>query len=108
MGFLIGLVVVVIFGGVIVYAVAGLAGGGLFFWLERSRAKAEENAPAILDEAFDGSQDVVFKVNMETPSFETVVLGAKKRGYRLASQTNDTESGVAKTLIFERSDESED
>lgn len=98
MGFLIFLVLALIVGAVL----AGWLGFALFVGGERSRAKAEENAPAILDEAFDGRADVVFKVNMETPSFETVMLGAKERGYRLESQTNDTANGAAKTLIFER------
>lgn len=102
MGILIGLVVLVIFGGLILAGIGAFAGGGIFFWMERSRKKAEENAPAILNAAFDGGEDVVFKVNMETPSYETVVLGAKQRGYRFSSETNDSQSGSAKTLIFEK------
>ena len=102
MELLIILVLLIVIGVVVVPIVGSLLGGGLFFWTERTRRKAEENAPTILDEAFDGRDDVVFKINMETPSYETVVLGAKERGYRLSSESNDTASGVAKTLIFER------
>lgn len=102
MGLLIALVVVVLVGGVLLYAVGGVAAIWLFTHGEKTRAKAEARAPEILDVAFDGRDDVVFKVNLESPSFETVVLGAKKRGYALTSQTADTDDGVAKTLIFER------
>lgn len=98
MGFLIFIVVLVI-GGMIFAAWAGF---GLFLYGNRTRKKAEANAPAILDKAFDGRSDVVFKVNLETPSYETVVIGAKQRGYRLVSETNNTPSGEAKTLIFEK------
>jgi hypothetical protein len=44
----------------------------------------------------------VFKINMESPKYETVVLGAKARGYRLMNETDDTAGGEAKTLIFEK------
>lgn len=81
---------------------AGVAGGGLFAWGERSRRRAEERAPQILDAAFDGRRDVVFKVNLESPSYETVILGARQRGYRLTSETTDSPSGEAKTLIFRK------
>lgn len=102
MELLIILVLLIVIAVVVLPIVGSLFGGGLFFWTERTRKKAEANAPAILDEAFDGREDVVFKINMETPSYETVILGAKHRGYVLSSETNDTASGVAKTLIFER------
>lgn len=98
MPFLIALVVLIV-GGMMI---AGFFGFGLFAYGEHARAKAEERAPAILDAAFDGRENVVYKVNMESVSFETAVLGAKERGYRLLSHTDDTPDGVAKTLIFER------
>ena len=98
MGFLIFLAVLVI-GGMML---AGWLGFGLFALGQHTRKKAEANAPAILDKAFDGRADVVFKVNLESPSFETVVLGAKERGYKLDNQTNDLPDGSAKTLIFEK------
>lgn len=68
----------------------------------RAQKKALADAPAILDEAFDGRDDVIFKVNMMSLPFEDVVLGAKSRGYRLTSQSKDTEH--SQTLIFERVD----
>jgi hypothetical protein len=98
MGFLIFIVVVVI----LMFCLAGWLGLALYLAGNRSQKKAEENAPDILDRAFTGAEDVVFKINMESPKYETVVLGAKARGYRLANETNDTASGNAKTLIFER------
>ncbi len=83
------------------FCAAGWIGFALFLSGEKSRKKAEANAPAILDKAFVG-EDVVFKINDASPKYETVVLGAKARGYRLASQANDTASASSKTLIFEK------
>ena len=101
MGFLIAVIVVVIVGFIAMLCLAGWLGFGLFVYGNRAGAKAEANAPSILDKAFVGD-DVVFKINMESPKYETVVLGAKARGYRLCSESNDTANGSAKTLIFER------
>lgn len=98
MEFLIGLVVLLVIG----VCVAGWAAIGLIAHGGRTRKKAEERAPEILDAAFDGRPDVVFKVNLETPSYETVLLGAKARGYRLEHETDDAPNGMAKTLIFSR------
>jgi flagellar basal body-associated protein FliL len=97
MGFIIFVIVVFI----LMFCAAGWIGFALFISGEKSKKKAEANAPEILDRAFVG-EDVVFKINDASPKYETVVLGAKARGYRLASQTNDTSSGSAKTLIFEK------
>jgi hypothetical protein len=97
MGFIIFIIVAV----VLIFGVAGWLAIALVISGDKSKKKAEANAPEILDKAFVGD-DVVFKINDASPKFETVVLGAKARGYRLASQTNDTSSGSAKTLIFER------
>lgn len=90
------------------FILAIIAGVCLAGWLaialivgsSRAQKKAEANAPAILDAAFDGRDNVVFKINMESLSFETVMLGAKARGYLLASQSQDTEH--SQTLIFEK------
>jgi flagellar basal body-associated protein FliL len=97
MGFLILIVVVVI----LMFCLAGWLGFALFVAENRSQKKAEENAPAILDQAFVG-EDVVFKINMQSPKYETVVLGAKTRGYALTNETNDAADGIAKTLIFQK------
>ncbi|MGP5376325.1 hypothetical protein ACTXM8_10070 [Brachybacterium alimentarium] len=95
--------------GIIIFFVLALvAGVCLAGWLaiamivgsSRAQKKAVANAPTILDGAFDGRDDVVFKVNMESLPFEDVILGAKQRGYRLSSQSQDTEH--SQTLIFER------
>lgn len=98
MEFLVGFVVVL----VLLFVVGGFAAFALIGHQGRTRRRAEAAAPAVLDSAFDGRPVVVFKVNAETPSFETVVVGARERGYRLESQTDDVASGAAKTLIFER------
>lgn len=105
MGIVIFLLVLIVIGVVLIPILGGLLGGGIFFWTDRLQKKAEANAPALLDEAFDGAEDVVFKINLESLKYETVVLGAKRRGYRLASETDDSSSGSAKTLIFERVEE---
>jgi hypothetical protein len=93
------LLILVLLGGMMFVGWLGL---GLFLHGNRTRKRAEERAPEILDAAFDGRTNVVFKMNMETPSYETVILGAKERGYALAHETNNTDDGVAKTLIFEK------
>lgn len=85
---------------VLMFCLAGWLGLALFISGNRSQKKAEENAPAILDGAFVG-EDVVFKINMQSPKYETVILGAKARGYTLVHETNDTADGLAKTLIFQ-------
>lgn len=92
-------IVVLFVGGLLI---AGFLGFGLFAYGEQARARAEKKAPAILDAAFDGRENVVYNINMESVSYETAVLGAKERGYRLLSQTDDTPEGFSKTLIFEK------
>lgn len=68
--------------------------------VEHDQRKAERNAEASLDALFDGTPDVTFIGHMRTMKFQTVVLGAKKRGYKLAHQAGDP--GGAFTLIFEK------
>jgi hypothetical protein len=98
MGFLVFVVIVVI----LMFCAAGWIGFGLFMYGNKARKKAEANAPAILDAAFTGQDDVIFKINMESPSYETVLLGAKNRGYTLWKETAETANQSAKTLIFQR------
>jgi hypothetical protein len=93
------LLVLLLIGGLML---AGWLGLALFVHGERTRKRAEARAPEILDAAFNGSPQVVFEVNMETPSYETVVLGAMQRGYALIHETDTVEGGLAKTLIFQR------
>lgn len=93
------LVVVVVLGAMMAAAWAGF---GLFVGAFRRRKKAEANAPAILDAAFDGRPDVAFTVNLETLPVDTVVIGAKQRGYRLVEKLQKSSSGEAWTLMFER------
>lgn len=94
---------IIIFGLIAGICLAGWFAIYLIVHTSRESTKAKANAPAILDEAFDGSDDVVFKINMVSLPFEDVMLGAKQRGYRLASQSKDTEH--SQTLIFERVDD---
>lgn len=91
------LIVVLIIGAV---AVFGIVGWLLIFKTENDQTRAESNAAEILDTAFDGSPSVVFKTHMRTLKHETVMLGAKERGYVLTNQTLG-EHGYG-TLIFEK------
>lgn len=95
MGFLIAVVV-----GFLLFA--GVIGYFSFAEGERAREKAEANADAFLADTFDGRPDVIVTINMRTPSYETVVLGAKERGYRLVHESTVVESLDVKRLIFER------
>ena len=83
----------------------GLALFGVFGFLilrsvNKGQKKSESNATQILDDAFDGSPDVTFKINMQTLKYENVILGAKERGYKLVHQA-DNQYGPH-TLILEK------
>lgn len=65
-----------------------------------AQKKAERDADSILDTAFNGAPDVTFKLNMRTLKYDTVVSGAKQRGYKLTHQA-DNQYGPH-TLIFEK------
>ncbi len=99
------LLLLLVVGGFIAFgwvAIVGTAGLGALE--RRSRAQAEARADEILDAAFEGQDEVVFKVNFETPALETVLVGAQRRGYDLVHE-RDTVPGVsseAKTLLFRR------
>lgn len=56
---------------------------------ERKRKKAEANAPALLDDLFNGEETVSVTLNFTTMKFDTVVVGAKERGYRLIGQASN-------------------
>lgn len=97
------ILVLVVVAAVIVFPLlGGLLGGGILLSADRHRRRAVADAPAILDAAFDGRDDVVFKVNLESLPHEMVMAGARERGYRLLHETVDSRSGAAKTLYFER------
>lgn len=83
----------------------GVALFGLFGFLvlggvSKGQKKSESNADQTLDAAFNGAPDVTFKINMQSVKYETVILGAKKRGYKLVHQA-DNQYGPH-TLIFEK------
>lgn len=89
----------------LLFAVVGLMAFGVLGFVlltrvGRQQKTAEANADRILDESFDGSPDVTVKVNMGTLKYETVVIGAKQRGYKLAHEASN-EYGPH-TLIFEK------
>lgn len=66
-----------------------------------ARRQSEENAPHLLDEAFDGRGLVTYTVSLGTLPFERVVVGARERGYRLDSQSGRDSYGT-QTLVFAR------
>lgn len=86
--------------GVLALMTFGIFGFAMLFKIERDQKKAEDNSDSALDSLFDGRPDVTFKGHMGSMKFETVMLGAKDRGYRLASQGGDTNGAF--TLIFEK------
>jgi hypothetical protein len=93
---LIGIAVLVLgFFGVIFWASLGIIGS-----TEKKQKAAESRSSEILDAAFDGREDVTFQINWTTLKYETVVLGAKERGYALSNQAGDPKGAM--TLVFEK------
>lgn len=67
---------------------------------ENDQTKAEKNADTILDSVFDGRPDVTYTTHMRNLKPDTVILGAKARGYRLVTHvTNQYGTGP---MIFEK------
>lgn len=99
MEFLVVLVLLLVLGFFLMSGLGAILGFGLFASEEKSRRKAVADAPAILGAVFAGQPDVVFKVTPRTLPYETVLLGAKDRGYRLVGETSEA-SGNVKTLVF--------
>lgn len=81
-------------------ALFGFFGILFLIWVNRGQQKSESNAEQILDAAFDGRPDVTFTVNMRTVKYETAVIGAKQRGYKLVHQAENQYG--PHTLIFEK------
>lgn len=86
-------------------ALFGALGFFVLSGTNKVQKKAEANADQILDAAFDGSPDVTFTVNMQTLKPETVILGAKHRGYALLHQV-DGKYGP-QSLIFTKEADSD-
>lgn len=84
---------------VLAFMAFGIFGIVALFRMESKQKKAEKNADAILDETFDGRPDVAVKVHMQGLKYETYVIGAKNRGYKLA---NDGTTNGYGALIFEK------
>lgn len=84
---IIGIFVFVVFGGVLK--------------TESDQKKAESHAGVILDAAFDGRPNVTFNTSMRSLKYETVILGAQERGYKLTHQAN----GQYGALLFEKTPE---
>lgn len=91
--------------GLILLVLVIIAGFGWFMiggvaLVNKGQKKAESNAEQTLDEAFNGAENVTFKINMQTVKYETVIIGAKKRGYKLIHQAENQYG--PHTLIFEK------
>jgi hypothetical protein len=86
--------VVLVFGGFSLIVWVGV------FRVGHDQKVAESNAATILDETFDGRPDVTFNINMRSLKYETVIAGAKERGYELSHQAGDPNGAM--TLIFEK------
>lgn len=89
----------------IVLLLMGLAAFGLFgiillTLVNKGQKNSEANAEMILDDAFDGSPDVTFKINKQSIKYETAIIGAKNRGYKLVHQAENQYG--PHTLIFEK------
>lgn len=97
---LVVVVLVVVVGLVLIAGLAVPLAIGSMARDEKGRKAAQENAPAILDGAFDGRPEAVFKVEPRTLPYEAVVLGARARGYSLIGETADSPNGDRKTLVF--------
>lgn len=84
----------------IALAALGVLGFFVLGGVGRARRKAEADSEHILDAAFDGTPDVTFTVNMTTLSPETVVAGARERGYEMTNQLSNQYGPTA--LMFRR------
>jgi len=91
------MLLLLVIGGLMVLGVIGFV---LLASTGRAQEKAESNADQILDASFDGTPDVTIPVNMRTLKYETIVAGAKRRGYKLVHQA-DNQYGPH-TLMFEK------
>lgn len=91
---MIGFLVLLGFGGIAWLVIGGAAK------LEHDQKKAEQNADVTLDAAFDGRENVSFTINARSLKYDTVVIGAKERGYKLLHQAENQYG--PHTLIFEK------
>ncbi|MFA5901635.1 MAG: hypothetical protein WC829_21255 [Hyphomicrobium sp.] len=81
-------------------ALFGLFGFLLLRSVSKGQKESEANSEQILNRTFNGSQDVTFKINAQSVKYETVIIGAKKRGYKLVHQAENQYG--PHTLIFEK------
>lgn len=91
------MLLVVIVGALILFGAFGIV---ILATINSGAKKSALNAEQILDSAFDGRDTVSFTINMQSVKYDTVVIGAKHRGYRLAHQAENQYG--PHTLIFER------
>ena len=100
MGILLIVVVFVFVGAIALALPLGIA---LLGREERMQKRSEEQAPELLDAAFDGDETVVLDVTARSMRYETVMRGAIERGYRLLNESADV-STHTRTLVFTLAD----
>lgn len=94
-------IVLLVVGFFVVVAVFVFVVFGGVLKVEGDQKKAESHADTILDAAFDGRPNVTFNTSMRSLKYETVILGAHERGYKLTHQAN----GQYGALLFEKTPE---
>lgn len=101
MGFLIGLVVLLVVGGFLLMAFGGLAAFGMAAKDTARVAELEKDPGATLDRLFDGSPQVVYAPKERSGGLttETLVKGAGERGYRFVSETGEM---AVRKVVFEK------
>lgn len=92
------IILVLVLFGLVVFGVGAFLVLGGVLKIERDQNKAEKDSARILDATFDGREDVTFVAHMRTLKYETVILGAKERGYKLTHQSDGQHGPM--TLIF--------
>lgn len=78
----------------------GVLGVAVIVSAGRQQKRAEGQAPELLDDLFDGDDQVVFRETYVSLSSDTVIAGAKSRGYRVADIS--TRDGNLSTIVFEK------
>jgi len=81
-------------------ALFGVMGFLLLGTVSRGAKRSERHAEQILDQAFDGREDVSFPINMQSVKHETVIVGAKARGYKLVHESSNQYGPTM--LMFEK------
>lgn len=70
-------------------------------FVDQSDRRLRKNAPQILDNTFNGSENAIYRVREHgTLAFDQVLLGAEQRGYSIYDRSQDSASQT--TLVFKK------